>query len=334
MTYTKDAPAFRKSTWIRQRTTAARMDGKRCVVTGATSGVGLAASRRLAQGGAKLTLVARNREKAEAVKAELEAIYAIHADIVIADFTRLSDVRIAAAEIMEACPVIDVLINCAGLFSTRHRTSEDGHELTFQVNHLACFLLTMLLLDPILKSPQGRIIQVNSIGHRFGGLNLNDLDWHTRAYLWPRAYGASKLAQLATVHTLSKLLADTNVTVNAMHPGIVGTNIVQYSGALLRWLMHTFKRFLLKDPCVSGEAIYYMAAAPELKNTTGRYFSLTVDQKPASAVLDEETCAEVWEASLELTGLPQAIYCAAELEVPQPGLCAASINESGNPLPL
>lgn len=303
MTYTKDAPAFRQKTFTRQRTTAARMDGKLCVITGATSGVGLAAARRLAEGGAALVLVARNRDKAEAVKAELEAAWSASVLIVVADFIRLADVRVAAAEISQACPVIDVLVNCAGLFSTRRRETVDGHEMTFQVNHLASLMMTLLLLPNLIQSPQGRILQVSSVGHRFGGLNLADLDWRSRAYIWPRAYGASKLAQIAAVYALSELLRGTNVTINAEHPGIVGTNIVQNSGFLLRWLMRHFKRFFLKDPVVSGEALYYLAAAPELRSTTGMYFSLTAAKKPASAVLDGPLCARVWEKSLALTGL-------------------------------
>ena len=303
MTVAKDAPAFRQSTLTRQRTTGARMDGKLCVITGATSGVGLAAARRLAAGGAKLVLVARNRDKAEAVKAEVEAAYSVGADIVIADFVRLSDVRRAAAEIQRKYPVIDVLINNAGVFSTRRRETQDGHELTFQVNHLASFLLTMLLLASVAQSQQGRVIQVNSMGHRFGGLNLDDPDWRSRTYLWPRAYGASKLAQLMTMRTLASRMQDTNVTVNAMHPGLVGSNIVQNSGRMLRWLMRNFKRILLKDPIVSGEALYYLAAAPELKQTTGRYFSLTAEKTPAAITMDDGMCARVWDISMKLTGL-------------------------------
>ncbi|MBN1776879.1 MAG: SDR family NAD(P)-dependent oxidoreductase [Clostridiales bacterium] len=298
--------AYRKIRRKRWRTTDARMDGKLCVITGATSGVGLAAARRLAKGGADLVLVARDRDKAEAVKAELEAAHAVRADIVIADFVRLSDVRGAAEDIRSRYPAVDVLINCAGLFSTKRRVTEDGHEMTFQVNHLASFLMTMLLLETVIRSPQGRIIQVNSFGHRFGGLDLGDLDWQRRAYLWPRAYGASKLAQLMAMHTFAALLKETDATVNAVHPGLVGSNIVQNSGFLLRWLMHTFKKRLLKDPAVSGEALYFLAAAPELKHMTGRYFSLTAEAKPAAVTKNEALCVQVWERSLGLTGLRQS----------------------------
>lgn len=286
-----------------RRKTGARMDGKLCVITGATSGIGLAAARRLAKGGARLVLIARSRGKAEAVQAELAAAYGIQADLVIADFNRLSEVRAAADAIRARYPVIDVLINCAGLFSPHQRMTPDGNEMTFQVNHLASFLLTVRLLGPVTQSPQGRILQVNSVSHRFGGLKLDDLNWQSRAYFWPQAYGASKLAQLMTVHTLSQMLKDTHVTVNAMHPGIVGTNIVQNSGHLLQWLMRRFKRVLLKSPAVAGEAIYTLCAAPELAGVSGQYFTLAAQTQPAAAARQDALCAQVWTISLELTGL-------------------------------
>ena len=323
----KNRPALRQRTVLQQHETDARLDGKLCVITGATSGVGLAAARRLAAGGANLYLLARSREKAEAVQAELTNAYHTDVRIAIADFAHLADVRRAAQEIISACPVIDVLINCAGLFSTRRRESADGHELTFQVNHLASFLLTMLLLPRILQSPQGRILQVNSFGHHFGGLNLDDLAFRSRPYFWPRVYGASKLAQLMTMHTLAARLAGTGVTINAIHPGTVGSNIVQYSGRPMRFLMYNCKRYLLKDPCVSGEALYYLAAAPELTAATGRYYSLTIEKKPAALSQDAKLCARVWEISLALTGLPpgEAVGYAS--------FAASSVNDSGKPSP-
>ncbi|MBN1776877.1 MAG: SDR family NAD(P)-dependent oxidoreductase [Clostridiales bacterium] len=306
MKYTMEDLAFLKNNRAKQHNTDARMDGKLCVLSGATSGVGLAGARRLAQGGANLVLVARNREKAEAVKAELEAAYPITADIVIADFSRLSDVRGAAKEIGGKYPGIDVLINSAGLYSTRRKLTPDGNELCFQVNHLSSLLLTMLLLKNIAKSPQGRVIQVNSEGHRFGGLNLNDLDWSLRFYFGLRAYGASKTAQIMAVRTLALLLTETGVTVNAMHPGALRTNIGRNNGLLYRaWLRGVMWHFL-KDPTISGEALYYLAAAPELKATSGKYFNLTIEEKPMPHALDEAVQARVWAKSLELIGLPQA----------------------------
>ena len=306
MKYSREDLAYIKNGRAEQRKTSASMAGKLCVVTGATSGVGLAAARRLAAGGANLVLVARSREKAEAVKAELEAAYPVAVHLVIADFSRLADVRKAAAEILAGYPAVDVLINAAGLHCTRRRLTEDGNELVFQVNHLASFLLTMLLLPNIKKSPQGRILQVNSQGHRFGGLNLNDLDWAKRHYFGLRAYGASKTAQIMTVWTLAELLRDTAVTINAMHPGAVRTAIGQNNGQLYRAWQRVAVRPFLKNPAISGEALHFLAAAPELTKTTGRFFNLTIDEKPMPHALDSAVRDKVWALSLSMTGLPQA----------------------------
>ena len=207
MKYTKEDLAFLKNKRAPQHTTAEPMKGKLCVISGATSGVGLAAANLLAQNGANLVLVARNREKAEALQARLEREHHVTVHTVTADFSRLDTVRKAAEIIRGRHPSVDVLINSAGLFCTRRHVTEDGNELVFQVNHLASLLLTMLLLDSLIASPQGRVIQVNSEGHRFGGLRLSDLDWSKRLYMGLRAYGASKTAQLMTVRTLSERLA-------------------------------------------------------------------------------------------------------------------------------
>ena len=303
MKYTKDDMAFLKSRREEQHKSAEMMTGKVCVISGATSGVGLAAARRLAGGGADLVLVCRNQEKGEAVKAQLAGDYGVKVDLVPADFSRLDDVRQAAETIRSRWGKIDVLINSAGIHSTRRRMTVDGNELSFQVNHIAPFLLTMLLLDPLKKSSQGRIIQVNSEGHRFGGLNMDDLDWKKRPYIGLRAYGASKTAQIMTVMTLAERLKGSGVTINAMHPGGVRTGIGSNNGLLYRaWLRGVVWHFL-KDPAISGEALYYLAAAPELTDTSGKYFYLTIDEKPMLHALDETVRAAVWEKTMELAKL-------------------------------
>jgi NAD(P)-dependent dehydrogenase (short-subunit alcohol dehydrogenase family) len=306
MKYTKEDLAFIKNAHAPQHSTTASMKGKRCVIAGATSGVGLEAARMLAKGGADLVLVARNRDKAAALQAQLEQEHHVAVDVVTADFDRLDDVREAALRIRNAHPAIDVLINSAGLYCTRRQLTADGNELVFQVNHLASFLLTMLLLEPLINSPQGRIIQVNSEGHRFGGLRVDDLAWSKRHYFGLRAYGASKTAQLMTVRTLAQRLADTSVTINAMHPGGVRTRIGSNNGILYRAWQRAVIWPFLKDPAISGSALYYLAAAPELRHTTGRYFNLTIDEKPMPHALDDALRDAVWAKSLELAGLPKA----------------------------
>ena len=288
-----------------QKTTDARMDGRVCVLTGATSGVGYHAARHLARGGAHLILVCRNIEKAAKVQEELERDYKSQVDILQADFSRLEDVRKAASVILETYPRLDVLINNAGLHNTRRKLTEGGIEAVFCVNHLASFLFTRVLLDRLTESAPSRIIQVNSQGHRFGGLDLEDINWERRLYRGLQGYGASKVAQLLTVWEFADQLKGSGVTINAMHPGEVRSNIGMNNG----WLYKLHKRLMifpyLKDPEISGSAIYYLAAAPEMAGVSGRFFNLTVDEKPAPHALDRELGKRVWKLSESLTGLAE-----------------------------
>jgi len=201
-----------------QKTTDARMDGCVCVVTGATSGVGYQVAKRLALGGASLILVCRNLEKAMTVKAELEKYGPTEVELIQADFSRLEEVRQAAEVILARHPQLDVLINNTGLHNTHRVLAENGMEMVFQVNHLASFLFTRLLLPRLIESAPARIIQVNSEGHRFGGLDLNDLDWGRRRYRGLQGYGASKTAQLLTVWELADRLKGTGVTMPVEEP--------------------------------------------------------------------------------------------------------------------
>jgi retinol dehydrogenase-13 len=286
-----------------QKMTDAPMTGKVCIVSGSTSGVGLAAVRRLARGGAHIVMLCRNHEKAEGVRRELQAQYAVPVDIVLADFSNLESVRTAAGTLLAAYPRIHVLINSVGLLSTGRFLTPAGFELVFCVNHLGPFLLTYLLLDRMRQSAPARIIQVNSEGHRFGGLDLDDLDWKRRRYKGLKGYGASKVAQLLTVWEFADRLKGSGVTINAMHPGDVRTNIGNNNGPLYRWWLHNVTWHLLKDAAISGEALYYLAAAPELTEVSGRFFHLTIDEKPAAHALNREVGRRVWDLSLRMTGL-------------------------------
>ena len=286
-----------------QKTTTASMAGQVCVVSGASSGVGLEAVRRLARADAHIVMVCRNLSKAENVRKEILARYKVPVEIVIADFSDLATVRAAAGILLRDYPRIDVLINSVGLFSTTRTTTREGFETVFCVNHLAPFLLTHLLLERLRQSAPARIIQVNSEGHRFGGLDLHDLNWEHRRYNGYRGYGASKIAQLLTTWEFADWLRGTGVTINAMHPGDVRTNIGMNNGPLYRWFQRNVICHILKDPVISGEALYYLAAAPEMADVSGRFFHLTIDEKPAAPALDRKVGRPVWDSSMQMTGL-------------------------------
>ena len=283
-----DELAFLENRWASQKTTSVSLAGKLCVVSGATSGVGLAAVRRLAHAGAQIVMLCRNPDKAEAVRRELLAHASAPVEVVLADFSDLASVRAAAGVLLSDYPRIDVLINSAGIFSTSRTLTGDGLETVFCVNHLAPFLLTSLLLGRVQRSAPARIIQVSSEGHRFGGLDLADLNWEHRRYNGYRGYGASKIAQLLTTWEFADRLYGTGVTINAMHPGDVRTNIGMNNGPLYRLFQRTIIGPMLKDPTISGEALYYLSAAPELADVSGHFYNLTIDEKPAPAALDRE----------------------------------------------
>lgn len=298
-----DELIFLQNRNLPQKTTEASMQGKVCVITGATSGVGYESAQRLAEGGASLVMISRNKTKAERVAAQLQKDYNAQVDIIIADLSDLQQVRKAAEQILSEYPKIDVLINSAGLHSTTKTYTSEGFETVFCVNHLASFLLTYLLLDRLKENEHARIIQVNSEGHRFNGLDPDDLNWKKRFYTGLRGYGASKTAQLLTVWEFADMLKDTNVTINAMHPGDVRTNIGSNNGWLYRFFLRHVTWYFLRDPIVSGQAVYYLAAAPEMQNVSGSFFHLTVEEKPAKHALDRTVGKRIWDQSMRMTGL-------------------------------
>ena len=286
-----------------QVTTTASMSGKICVISGSTSGVGLEAAKRLARENAHIVMLARNPEKAERVRGQIKAQYPVRVDVVIAYFSDLGQVRSAAATLLSNYPRIDVLINSAGLYCNGRTITPGGFETVFCVNHLAPFLLTHLLLDRLKQSAPARIIHVNSEGHRFCGVDLNDLDWKRRLYTGLGGYGASKTAQLLTTWEFADLLKGSGVTINAMHPGDVRTAIGANNGPLYRWFLRHVIWHTLKDPVISGEALYYLAAAPELAEVSGRFFHLTIEETPAAHAMDRRKGSQVWDASMRLAGL-------------------------------
>ena len=283
-----------------QKTTSARMDGKLCVITGATSGVGLAAVHRLARGGANIVMVCRNAAKAHKLQEELQRDYKIQADYFIADFERLVEVRRASEFIALKYRKINVLVNNAGIFNKRRRFTIDGNEAVFQVIHLASFLITSVLIPNLKAGAPARILDISSEGHRFGGLNIHDLRWEHRPYIALRSYGAAEMAQLLTSRELARQLKGSGVTVNAMHPSAVRTNIGMNNGIFYRLYNRYILYWFLKDSAVSGEAIYYLAAAPELEKVSGKFFNQTIEETPAAHARNSDMGHKIREISEKL----------------------------------
>ncbi len=296
---------FMKNSRATQKVSDVSMKGKLTIISGSTSGVGKATLKEIAKAGSNIVMVVRNLEKARPIKEETEKEYGVSVDIVLADFSKLDTVRQAAKTILDKYTKIDVLINSVGIHSTKKKFNEDGIEMVFCVNHLASFLFTMLLLERIKESGPSRIIQINSEGHRFSSVKINDLKWKRHIYTGLRSYGASKTSQLYTIWELADRLKDTNVTINACHPGAVKSNIGMNNGWLYRFFTKHFTSHFLKEPDIAGKAIYYLASAKEMEAISGKFFNLTIEEKPARHALKKEKQKPVWDLTMKMVGLKE-----------------------------
>jgi retinol dehydrogenase 13 len=296
---------FIRNGFLPQKTTDARLDGKVCVISGTTSGVGYEAAKQLAAGRAHLVMICRNEEKAHIVKKDLEHNFNAQVDCFIADYKRLSEIRWVGKEISKKYPKIYALINNAGVFNKSRHLTPDGNEEVFAVIHLASFLLTSLLIPNLKDGSPSRIIDISSEAHRFGGLNIKDLNWKKRPYVGLWAYGAAKIAQILTMQKMALQLNGSGVTVNAMHPGAVRTNIGMNNNIFYRFYSRYILYWFLKEPKTSGESIYYLTAAPEMEAVTGKFFNQTIEEKPAWYTVRPNLKQKVWEMSENLI---QSIY--------------------------
>ena len=286
----------------RQKRSVLRLEGKVCVITGTTSGIGKATAWRFAAGGADLVMVCRNLQKAEQLQAEICSVHPINVHVVFADYSDLASVRQAAQEICTAYPKIDVLIHNIGTYVKKRTFTSSGLEWMFCVNHLGSFLLNTLLMQNLINAAPSRVLYVNSEGHRFSSVDLDDLAWEKRNYTALKGYGNAKTAQLLTVWEFSDLLQPYEVSVNAMHPGAVKSGIGSTNGWWYNWYAKHVLGLFLKDPAISAEALYYLASAKELEGRSGVFFNQTIEEKPALHALDREYGKRVYQVSRELAG--------------------------------
>lgn len=274
------------------------MQGRVCVVTGATAGIGQATAIELARRGATVVLVARNAERAE--RTRMEVVRAAGHDrvgVVVADLSEQAQVRAAAAQILERWPAVHVLVNNAGVHTRRRQESADGIEVQLAVNHLAPFLLTNLLLERLRASGGARVVAISSGAHHFARPRWDDLGMR-RGYNGLRQYSNTKLFNVLFTRELARRVPPPALTANAMHPGVVATEILFGGFAPLR----LFKRWM-KTPEQGAATAVYLASSPAVAAVTGGYFEDERPSRVSPAALDDDAARRLWEISEQMTGL-------------------------------
>lgn len=303
------------------------MKGRVCVITGASSGIGLETAKALAVRGARVRLVGRNPERTrDAEVAVRQSAKESDVQSFQADFSSLDAVENLAGELLRPGEPIHVLVNNAGVWHQERRSSKEGFEDTFAVNHLAPFLLTHRLLGRMLESDgDRRIVHVSSRLHEQAGLsgpmgravylanvvgipirltspglNLGDLA-ATGSYRGLEAYARSKLAQILFSAELARRLDATIITSNAVHPGSVATNVIRDSKALA--LATRLAQPFLKTASQGAATSVYAASDPSLRGVSGKYLADCQIRVPAPSARDSSSALELWNISMEMVGL-------------------------------
>ncbi|XP_062849160.1 retinol dehydrogenase 12 [Trichomycterus rosablanca] len=285
-----------------QWSSTVRLDGKTVIITGANSGIGKETGRDLARRGARIIMACRDISKAEAVQNYIIAESG-NQNIVIRklDLADTKSIRAFAEVINKEEKQLHILINNAGIMMCPYSKTADGFEMQFGINHLGHFLLTFLLTDLLRKSAPSRIIMLSSMAHRWGTIKLDDIN-SEKIYHSRKVYGQSKLANILCVRSLAKRLKDTGVTVYAVHPGIVRTELKRHMnlGLLCMWKV---VRPFTKTSVQGAQTSIYCAVEPALSSQSGEYYSHCMPSSCTRAARDDEMAQELWELSCHMLGI-------------------------------
>lgn len=281
-----------------------RFENRLVVITGTTSGIGYAASRKYASMGANILSINRSEEKSITLCNEIKQDFGVDCDYKIADLSSLKEIHRVGKELEEMDGDIDVLIHNAGVYLNKRRVSKDGLEMTFAVNYFSSFILNHLLKDKLIRQEKSRIIMINSEGYRFAawGIRLDDMNWEKRRYTGLGAYGSSKIAQILSMRILDEYFTGSGVTINAMHPGAVTTSTGNGNGPVYKFFKKQIIDRISQSPEISAEALYTLGVSRDVEGISGTFFNLTRQEELTPPALDREAARELWKISLKMGG--------------------------------
>jgi NAD(P)-dependent dehydrogenase (short-subunit alcohol dehydrogenase family) len=281
------------------------MQGKTCLITGATSGIGRDTALGLARRGAHVAIVGRDADRTRATADWIRREAGTgQVAFLLADLSSQDEVRRVAREFKGEYSRLDVLVNNAGAIFTHRETTVDGFERTWALNHLAYFLFTHELLDLLRASAPARVINVASTMHRSGIIDFDDLQGG-KSYGGIRAYSQSKLANVLFTYALARRLAGSGVTANCLHPGGVATGLAQNTPGALKLLMNLARPFLITAEQGAATSIY-LASSPDVEGVSGEYFAKCRPARSSGASHDEALQERLWALSLKQTGREEA----------------------------
>ena len=277
------------------------MQGKTGLVTGATSGIGYETALGLARAGARVGIVGRDANRANAAAARIAGKTGAQVDTFVADLSSQSEVRRLAKDVIGRYPRLDVLVNNAGATFSERATTVDGLERTWALDHLAYVLLTNELLDRLKASAPSRIVNLASAAHTRGRIPFDDLNGE-RSFGGMNAYCQAKLGNVLFTYALARRLEGSGVTVNAIHPGVVASNFAAGTSGLMGWTFRLF-RPLMKSTADGAKTSLHVATAPELQGVTGRYFANCAETASSGLSNDRDLQDRLWDVSLRQVGL-------------------------------
>jgi NAD(P)-dependent dehydrogenase (short-subunit alcohol dehydrogenase family) len=278
------------------------MRGKVCMVTGANAGIGRATALGLAKTGATVVMVCRNRDRGQEALARVQQESGNSSvRLLLADLSSQASIHRLATDFKALYPALHVLINNAGIIPRRRILTDDGLETQFAVNHLAYFLLTVLLLDVLKAGAPARIVNVSSQLHGRAPLDFDDLQSES-GYNRTLVYARTKLANVLHTYELARMLEGTGVTANCLHPGVVATNLLADATGLPR-VIRFAARVVRASPEAGARTSLYLATSPEVEGVTGKYFARERAVPSSEASYDQPAARRLWRISEELTGL-------------------------------